>query len=824
VGAIGEDSNQTTITNGTGASSSFSASDAGAVYVYRRITPIDNVQADVAETGAVTVSWTSHDPSQKFNNYKVVYSSTPLEVPCSNGTVAYTGSQKSAVINFGDTSGSLVYVRVCAGSAENFSDGIDLSVYVDTVRPTVTSIVRGNLSPVLAGEMVAFQVNFSENVTNVSTGNFALVDPSNGGGRGTINGINCSGNQCSVSVSAESPGYLRLDLVSASGIVDLSGRAMTATKTGDEVYFVKGWYQEAYVKAANAGSSDYFGHSVSLSGDSLAVGAYQEASNQTTITNSTAASSDNSAGSAGAVYVYRRSGSTWSQESFVKAANAGSGDHFGYSVSFSGDTLAVGAWNESSSQTIITNGTTASADNSWSGSGAVYISRRTGVNWAPEAYIKAANANPSDWFGESVSLSGDTLAVGATSEDSSQTTVTNGTAASGDDFASEAGAVYVYRRSGSTWAQEAYVKASNANSEDRFGHSVSLSGDTLAVGAPFEDSNQTTITNGTGGSSLNNLLTSGAVYVYRRTGSIWVQEAFVKAANAESNNRFGYSVSFWGDSLAVGANLEDSSQTTITNGTGASSSFSASDAGAVYVYRRSGSTWAQEAYVKASNAGSSDYFGYSVSLSGDTLAVGAIGEDSNQTTITNGTGASGDNSSSLAGAVYIFRRNGITWAQEAYVKASNAGSDDRFGSSISLSGDTLAVGAPFEDSNQTTITNGTGASIDNSAGSAGAVYVYRSASRLFDPHVRVSGRTTSSVTLSWHANLGTTTTVKIAPASSGTASPNACTDASAVTLATGATSYTYSGLAANSKYGFRVCSFDGTTASNGTLIWENTLP
>jgi len=107
---------------------------------------------------------------------------------------------------------------------------------------------------------------------------------------------------------------------------------------------------------------------------------------------------------------------------------------------------------------------------------------------------------------------------------------------------------------------------------------------------------------------------------------------------------------------------------------------------------------------------------------------------------------------------------------------------------------------------------------------AGAVYVYRSASRLFDPHVRVSGRTTSSVTLSWHANLGTTTTVKIAPASSGTSNPDACTDVSAVTLAAGATSYTYPGLSANSKYGFRVCSFDGTTVSNGTLIWENTLP
>jgi len=316
----------------------------------------------------------------------------------------------------------------------------------------------------------------------------------------------------------------------------------------------------------------------------------------------------------------------------------------------------------------------------------------------------------------------------------------------------------------------------------------------------------------------------GAAPTATPSNPLWAQEAYVKAANAGSSDYFGSSVSLSGDTLAVGAYGEDSNQTTITNGTGASSNNSSSFAGAVYVYRRSGSIWAQEAYVKAVNAGSDDSFGDSVSLSGDTLAVGAAGEDSNQTTITNGTTASSDNSMLTAGAVYVYRRSGSTWVQEAYVKAANAGWFNYFGSSVSLSGDTLAVGASREDSDQTTITNGTTASSDNSTSDAGAVYVYRSASRLFDPHVRVSGRTTSSVTLSWHANLGTTTTVKIAPASSGTDSPLACSDNAAVTLAAGATSYTYSGLAANNKYGFRVCAFDGTTGSNGTLIWENTLP
>ncbi|HRG75568.1 MAG TPA: FG-GAP repeat protein, partial [Leptospiraceae bacterium] len=138
-----------------------------------------------------------------------------------------------------------------------------------------------------------------------------------------------------------------------------------------------------------------------------------------------------------------------------------------------------------------------------------------------------------------------------------------------------------------------------------------------------------------------------------------------------------------------------------------------------------GSTWAQEAYIKAPNANGGDAFGISVSISVDTIAVGARNEDSNQTTITNGTTASADNSAADAGAVYVFKRTGTTWAQEAYLKSPNAEANDWFGYPVSISGDTIAVGAMQEDSNQTTITNGTNASTDNSASNSGAVYVFR---------------------------------------------------------------------------------------------------
>ena len=135
--------------------------------------------------------------------------------------------------------------------------------------------------------------------------------------------------------------------------------------------------------------------------------------------------------------------------------------------------------------------------------------------------------------------------------------------------------------------------------------------------------------------------------------------------------------------------------------------------------------WKQQAYIKAANNGVSDAFGGSVELFNDTLAVGVYGEDSNQNTITNGTSASSDNSNLSSGAVYVYKRTGSSWAQEAYIKASNNDAQDYFGYSVSFNdNDTLVVGALQESSNQNTITNGDNSSSNNSNSSSGAVYVY----------------------------------------------------------------------------------------------------
>ncbi|WP_345840352.1 FG-GAP repeat protein [Leptospira levettii] len=484
------------------------------------------------------------------------------------------------------------------------------------------------------------------------------------------------------------------------------------------------WETQAYLKASNADANDGFGYSVDISGDTIVVGAAGESSNQTTITNGNSASADNSATSSGAAYVFQRTGSTWAQEAYLKAPNTETTDFFGTAVAIDGNTILVSAIQEDSNQITITNGPTASIDNSASSSGAVYVFQRTGSTWVQQAYIKPPNAEANDQFGISLSISGDTIVVGAFNEASNQTTITNGTSASANNSAAFAGAAYVFQRSGTSWAQQAYLKASNIEANDRFGTSVSISGNTIVVGSGFEDSNQTTITNGATASTDNTASASGAAYVYRRTGSTWAEEAYLKAPNADANDQFGNAVAIDGDTIVVGAFSEASNQTAITNGTTASSDNSAALAGAAYVFQRTGSTWSHQAYLKPPNLGADDRFGNAVAIEGNTILVSSIFEDNNQTTVTNGSMPNDDNSLSNSGAVYLFQRSGSTWVFRAYLKAPNADVDDRFGNAISISGDTAVVGVNLEDSNQNTITNGPTASTNNSALTSGAAFVF----------------------------------------------------------------------------------------------------
>lgn len=478
--------------------------------------------------------------------------------------------------------------------------------------------------------------------------------------------------------------------------------------------------QAAYGKASNTGGGDFFGTSVSLSGDTLAVGASGDIFNgggeDSAASGIDGDQSDNSASDSGAVYVFRRTESRWQQEAYIKASNTGAGDLFGYSVSLSGDTLVVSAVGEDSAATGV-NGDR--SDDSADGSGAVYVFQRTGSTWQQEAYLKASNTGAGDSFGYRVSLEGDTLAVGAVHEDSAAGDI------DGDqgDSGTEVGAVYVFRRTGATWQQEAYIKASNAETDDRFGASVSLSGDALAVGAVGEDSAAIGVD---GNQSDNTAESSAAVYVFRRTGTTWQQESYIKASNTGSFDGFGHAVALSGDTLAVSAVLEDSAAIGVD---GNQSDDTAHNSGAVYVFQRTGSTWQQEAYLKASNTGGGDEFGFAVALSGNILAVGARFEGNAASGVQMGSDVPAGDTGTVgqSGAVYVFRRADSAWQQEAYVKSANISTDrgsERFGTSVSLSGDTLAAGRTGDDSKSTGIDGESDPFFDGNSTGSGAVHLF----------------------------------------------------------------------------------------------------
>ncbi|MEO8428049.1 MAG: FG-GAP repeat protein, partial [Verrucomicrobiota bacterium] len=339
-----------------------------------------------------------------------------------------------------------------------------------------------------------------------------------------------------------------------------------------------------------------------------------------------------------------------------------------------------------------------------------------------QAYIKASNTDSSDEFGISVAISGDTMVIGAIFEDSSATGVDGDQS---DNSASASGAAYVFVRSGTTWIQQAYLKASNSAASDQFGCKVAVSGDTVVVGAYGEASNATGMD---GDQNDDSAVSSGAAYVFVRDGTTWIQQAYLKASNTggpspgePSGDFFGLSVAVSGDTVVVGAFGEDSNATGVN---GDQSDNSAGGSGAAYVFVRSGTTWSQQAYLKASNtATNAGGFGWSVAVSGDTVVVGAAFEDSSTT------GVNGDQSSHSAegsGAAYVFVRSGTTWSQQAYLKASNTDAGDLFGTSVSVSGDTIVVGGGregvgAEDSNANGV-NGNQSS--NSATNSGAAYVF----------------------------------------------------------------------------------------------------
>ncbi len=408
------------------------------------------------------------------------------------------------------------------------------------------------------------------------------------------------------------------------------------------------------------------------------------------------------------------------QQAMLKASNAGSGDEFGSSIAISGDTIVIGAPYEDGGTGGVNAGPLAESDNSMPYCGAAYVFIRENGEWRQQAYLKASNPSPDDTFGTSVAIDGDTIVVGSPNESSDRSGVTPGAVFAPNELRRDSGAAYVFVRSEGVWSQQAYLKASNPGQSDEFGEAVAIEGDTIVVGAYGEDGSYWGVNPGPVAEADNNAPSSGAAYIFVRNGDYWSQQAYLKASNANMDDQFGRSVAVSGNTVLVGARLEDSNATGVN---GNQSNNTQPDAGAAYVFVRSGSAWSQQAYLKAPHTDWYDLFAWSVSLSGNTAVCGAPGISVS------------DNLGARSGAAYVFVRSGNTWSLQKELVASNAQDDDNFGGSVSVSGDRIIVGALGEASNAAGLNPGSAPGSgqnNNSSFQAGAPYVFGRANNILE--------------------------------------------------------------------------------------------
>ncbi len=322
------------------------------------------------------------------------------------------------------------------------------------------------------------------------------------------------------------------------------------------IFFYDGtsWSEQAKLLASDGNTNDYFGYSVSISGDYAIVGAVYDDDNGT---------------NSGSAYIFKRSGTSWSEQAKLTASDGAAGDEFGVSVSISGDYAIVGAYKE---------------DYNGANSGSAYIFKRSGTNWSEQAKLTASDGFDYDEFGGSVSISGDYAIVGAWGD---------------DDSGINSGSAYIFYYNGTNWSQQAKLTTSDGANYDWFGGSVSVSGDYAIVGAYGDDDSG---------------LSSGSAYIFKRSGTSWSEQAKLLAADGAEDDQFGWSVSISGDYAIAGAFKDDD------NGT---------NSGSAYIFFYDGTSWSEQAKLLASDGAAGDLFGYSASISGDYAIVGAAFDDDN---------------------------------------------------------------------------------------------------------------------------------------------------------------------------------------------------
>ncbi len=360
------------------------------------------------------------------------------------------------------------------------------------------------------------------------------------------------------------------------------------------------WLERQKLLASDGAMWNLFGTSVSISGDYVIVGN----------------GDDYKSDYPGSAYIFRRVGANWVQQQKLIASDGAAGDYFGCSVSISGDYAIVGAYLDDEESNY--------------NSGSAYIFKWNGASWVQQQKLIASDGATSDYFGHSVSISGDYAIVGARYDDNGK------------------GSAYIFRRDGESWVQQQKLVASDGAADDYFGTSVFISDDHAIVGASQDDDNGDY---------------SGSAYIFGRDGASWVQQQKLTASDGAEGDDFGCSVSISGDYVVTGAALDDGYK------------------GSAYIFKRNGTNWSQQQKLTASDGAAYDLFGISVSISGDYAIMGAVCDDG------------------YKGSGYIFRREGENWVQQQKLSASDGAAWDEFGYSVSIGGDYAIVGARFDKDN-----------------------------------------------------------------------------------------------------------------------------
>jgi hypothetical protein len=350
-----------------------------------------------------------------------------------------------------------------------------------------------------------------------------------------------------------------------------------------------GWSEVARLTASDGAQEDIFGTAVAIDTETAIVGAPDENNYR------------------GAAYIYTNSEGDWSETQKITVTTNLSVDAFGVSVSLDDDTAIIGA----------------SGD--YGATGAAYIFIRSNTSWVQQVKLKAPDGSMLDHFGDAVAISGDIAVIGA------------------PGWHNDTGAAYVFARTGTTWTLEATLTAPGGAPGDDFAWRLALDNQTIIIGACQENSNR------------------GAAYVFVHSGSSWVQEARLTAADGAENDCFGISVSISGDTAIIGAPWNDDVL------------------GAVYVFTRSATTWTQTGKLVPSSPTLVTGFGYTVSVSQNYVAVSAPWD------------------MRYTGAVYVFKNSHGAWGEDTILRADDGAQDDFFGTSLSLWKTTLIIGSPDHD-------------------------------------------------------------------------------------------------------------------------------